>query len=101
MTGRSPLTENENMHGPCYNSIFLSIECDMALCFHSHHWPLPALPWIERCLTRAWPSRIVLHTIIHEGFHLVPIAGRQTIENSDLEWRISFSLAEKKTWFLP
>jgi hypothetical protein len=96
LTGLNPAAEDENMHGPCHNYTYQSIEYDVALCFHSRHWPLPALPWVERCLTRGWPSRSVLQTIIDDGFHLVPIASRLTNENSDLEWRISFSQAEQK-----
>jgi hypothetical protein len=69
---------------------------DLALCFHSRHWPLPALPWVDRCLTRAWPSRNVLQTIIDGGCDLVPIASRLTNENPDFEWRISFSQTEQK-----
>ncbi|XP_048766818.2 uncharacterized protein LOC125673909 [Ostrea edulis] len=94
--GMNPANEGENMHGPCHNYTYRSIENDIALCFHSRHWPLPALPWVERCLTRAWPSICVLQSIVDDGFHLVPIANRQTNENSDLEWRISFSQAEQK-----
>ncbi|XP_056013674.1 uncharacterized protein LOC130052531 [Ostrea edulis] len=94
--GSNPANEGENLHGPCHNYTYRSIETDIALCFHSRHWPLPALPWVDRCLTRAWPSRSVLQSIIDEGCHLVPIANRQTNENSDLEWRISFSQAEQK-----
>jgi hypothetical protein len=94
--GSNPACEGENQHGPCHNYTFKSIENDIALCFHSSHLPLPALPWVERCLTRAWPPRSVLQSIIEEGFHLVPISHRQANENSDLEWRISFSQAEQK-----
>jgi hypothetical protein len=96
LLGFNPAHEGENLHGPCHNFTYLSKEADIALCFHSRHLPLPALLWVDRCLTRAWPSRSVLQTIIDEGFHLVPIAHRQTNENSDLEWRISFSQAEQK-----
>ncbi|XP_056016767.1 uncharacterized protein LOC130053478 [Ostrea edulis] len=96
MNGLNPAKEGENIHGPCHNYSYLSIETDIALCFHSRHWPLPALPWVDRCLTRAWPSRSLLQSIIDEGFHLVPIANRHINENSDLEWRISFSQAEQK-----
>ncbi|XP_056013678.1 uncharacterized protein LOC130052533 [Ostrea edulis] len=96
LKGFNPAIEGENLHGPCHNYTYLSIETDFALCFHSRHWPLPALPWVDRCLTRAWPSRSVLQSIIDVGFHLVPIANRQTHDNLDLEWRISFSQAEQK-----
>ncbi|XP_048771271.2 uncharacterized protein LOC125677305 [Ostrea edulis] len=96
LNGNDPVHEGENMHGPCHNYKYKSFEVDIALCFHSRHCPLPALPWVERCLTRVWPSRSVLQTIVNEGFHLVPIANRETNENSDLEWRISFSQAEQK-----
>jgi hypothetical protein len=96
MSGFSPAGENENLHGPCHNFTILSQEYDFALCFYSRHWPLPALPWVDRCLTRAWPSCSALQAIIDDGFHLVPIAHRQTNENSDLEWRISFSQTEQK-----
>jgi hypothetical protein len=90
MSGSDPAHEGENLHGPCHNYVYLSIETDVALCFYSHHWPLPALPWVDRCLTRTWPSLRVLQSIVAEGFHVVPIASRQTSGNSDLEWRISF-----------
>jgi hypothetical protein len=88
--------ESEHMHGPCHNFIALSTQFDFELCFHSRHWPLQALPWVDRCLSRAWPSRCVVQSIIDEGFHVVPIAHRQTDENADLEWRMSFSQAEQK-----
>ncbi|XP_056013677.1 uncharacterized protein LOC130052532 [Ostrea edulis] len=96
MKGFNPANEGEKLHGPCHNYTYRSIEADVAWCFHSRHWPSPALPWVDRCLIRTWPSRSVLQSITDEGFHLVPIANRQTHENSDLEWRISFSQAEQK-----
>jgi hypothetical protein len=96
MKGINPAFQGEFIHGPCYGYKFLSMEFDVAMCFYSHHWPVTALPWIERCLNRTWPSQGVLQTILDEGSHLVPIQHKEINENSDLEWRISFAKAEQK-----
>ncbi|XP_062604120.1 uncharacterized protein LOC134265925 [Saccostrea cucullata] len=81
-------------HGPCSTFIVLQhAETDYALCFQSHHWPTSALPWIQRCRERGWPDQNVVSDILSGGFHVVPIGSKP---ENELEWRISFSQAEKK-----
>ncbi|XP_062575554.1 uncharacterized protein LOC134237486 [Saccostrea cucullata] len=84
---------NSFNHGPCSTFSLRDIEADMAFCFYSHHWPIKALPWIQRCRQQGWPSDKIVSDILSGGFHVVPIGS--TPEN-ELEWRISFSKAEQK-----
>ena len=57
--------------------------------------------WQERAhndfIKSKWPSAEVLSNIINDGILFVAIGANQS-EFHDLEWRISFSLAEKKTY---
>ncbi|XP_062622206.1 uncharacterized protein LOC134283745 [Saccostrea cucullata] len=80
-------------HGPCSTCVLEDNEADFAFCFQSKHWPIKALPMIQRCRQQGWPSETVLMEIISGGFHVVPIGS--TLENGE-EWRISFSQAEQK-----
>nr|XP_022338230.1 uncharacterized protein LOC111133831 [Crassostrea virginica] len=66
---------------------------DCACCFRSNHWPDLALPWIQRCQGKLWPSESVLSMIIEEGCHVIPII---SLPEEDNKWRISFSGAEQK-----
>ncbi|XP_078337562.1 uncharacterized protein LOC144626698 [Crassostrea virginica] len=59
----------------------------------SRHWPIEALPWIQRCQLSHWPSERVLSAIVNEGCHVVPIG---SAPERDREWRVSFSGAEQK-----
>ncbi|XP_061193212.1 uncharacterized protein LOC133201425 [Saccostrea echinata] len=82
------------LHGPCSTIVVQQEnEVDNAYCLQSQHWPIGALPWIQRCRQQGWPSENVVSDILNGGFHVVPIGS--TPENGD-EWRISFSLAEQK-----
>jgi hypothetical protein len=42
-----------------------------------------------------WPPDIIIDTIFNFGCILVPV-GPKEIENNELLWRISFSMAEKQ-----
>ena len=57
-------------------------------------WPPRALEWIKRPRHFGWPSPHVVTSIVNSGFHLVPI-GHPHSKTRSLEWRISFSLAER------
>ncbi|XP_061190785.1 uncharacterized protein LOC133198836 [Saccostrea echinata] len=89
---RSALMASSFHHGPCSSSNIQNVEADFAFCLWSNHWPTIALPWIQRCRQRGWPSEIVLSEIL-SGFHVVPIGS--TPDNGE-EWRVSFSKAEQK-----
>nr|XP_022289922.1 uncharacterized protein LOC111101641 isoform X2 [Crassostrea virginica] len=89
----STLCRSSIQHGPCATLNLYGYEADFAYCFQSRHWPIEALPWIQRCQLKNWPSERVLSAIVNEGCHVVPIG---SAPERDREWRVSFSGAEQK-----
>ena len=84
---------NDLLHGPCLSD---QLEAwDIAVCFHLHSWPRQAEQWIFRHRPGQWPPDIIIDNIVNFGCILVPI-GPKEIENNELLWRISFSMAEKQ-----
>jgi hypothetical protein len=83
-------------HGPCATVTLESIELDKAFCLASIHWPAITRPWIDRCIRHTWPSINVLTDILQRGCHCVPIGSTIMSQENELEWRLSFSLAEQK-----
>ncbi|XP_052679189.1 uncharacterized protein LOC128159990 [Crassostrea angulata] len=85
---------NSTVHGPCGSGIIAGrLEYDNAWCFVSDFWPQSASSWIDRC--HSWPDSEVVHDIVRNGCHFVAI-GHPLGTNENLQWRISFSLAEYK-----
>ena len=82
-----------SVHGPCLSNKDESL--DMAFCFHLFSWPRQAKQWIYRHRPGQWPPDILIDEIYKYGCILVPI-GPKEIDNSELLWRISFSMAEKQ-----
>lgn len=80
-------------HGPCSFAIHSGFELDVAGCMKCDYWPETAKPWIRRCNEKGWPSDIVVNQIVKSGCHVVPIG---SCPENELEWRISFSVAEQK-----
>ena len=80
-------------HGPCLSNKNETI--DIAYCFHLCSWPRRAEKWIYRHRTGQWPPYILRDDIVNNGCILVPI-GPKEINNNELLWRISFSMAEKQ-----
>ena len=80
-------------HGPCLSDKDEAV--DMAFCFHLYTWPRQAEQWIYRHRPGQWPTDILINEIINYGCVLVPI-GPKEIDNNELLWRISFSMAEKQ-----
>ena len=68
---------------------------DITYCFHFHSWPRQAEQWIYRHRPGQSRPEILIDNIVNYGCILVPI-GPKEIENSELLWRISFSMAEKQ-----
>lgn len=63
---------------------------DVVLAIQCEKWPMAAEEWKLR--GRQWPPPSLVQSIIDEGCHVVP---KSSIDgNEDLEWRLSFSLAE-------
>ncbi|XP_062601328.1 uncharacterized protein LOC134263044 [Saccostrea cucullata] len=88
LQGTDPARKTEVLHGPCYSFSFSLIETDLANCLHCSEWPSAALNSINRYS--------VLQEFLSEGCHLVPIESKLPNDFEDLEWRISFALAERK-----
>ncbi|OPL33414.1 hypothetical protein AM593_08161, partial [Mytilus galloprovincialis] len=83
---------NFSTHGPCLSDKDQTM--DMAFCLRSKYLPYHAMSWILRH-RRQWPPNVIIDKIIKNGCLLVPI-GPNTMSDSDLLWRISFSFAEKQ-----
>ncbi|XP_071147878.1 uncharacterized protein [Mytilus edulis] len=80
-----------DVHGPCITDkkgVF-----DFALSLHCKTWISSAVNWITRS-SSSWPSHNVKQSIINHGVLFVPI-GVHGSPKEDLEWRVSFSVAEK------
>ena len=69
-------------------------ETDIVISFHCPFWPKVASEWISRSRTNCWPEIDVINKIVSFGFHLVPI-GHPRSSTHMMEWRLSFSVAEK------
>lgn len=83
------------IHGPCALFSTEIINADVAVCIMSDDWPPLASPFVGRCNKKAWPNPDLIKDIVKSGCHLVPI-GSKSGENEDVEWRISFSVSERK-----
>lgn len=79
-------------HGPC---ISLPVDLyDNACCFRSKQWITSAQQWIYRPRS-TWPDHKLVTSIVQYGVLFVPI-GCKSSQSEDLEWRISFSMAERQ-----
>ena len=67
---------------------------DNVLSIHCPFWPEEALEWHERPRPFGWPTPHDVSSIVNFGFHLVGI-GHPHSRTRLLEWRLSFSLAER------
>lgn len=82
-------------HGPCNSFHAFGFEHDFGGCIACQYWPQTATLWITRCQLNRWPTEIVLNDIIPIGCHVMPI-GNLGSDESELEWRLSFTQAEQK-----
>ena len=87
------INDKKHLHGPCLSDKGETV--DIAYCFHLHSWPRQAEQWIYRHRPGQWPPDIIIDNIVNYGCILVPI-GPKELENNELLWRISFSMAEKQ-----
>lgn len=71
---------------------------DFAMCLKMKKWPKIARRWVYRHRRGQWPSDTLINKITSDGCLLVPI-GPKYEENTELFWRISFSLAEKQLFY--
>ena len=88
-------SDNEFTHGPCTSGRTVFVEYDFAYCLKCDIWPANARDCIKRLHQCGWPSHETILSIVNDGVLFVPIGAKQSyFEN--IEWRMSFSLAEKK-----
>ena len=95
---------NVDITGPTYNfevtvmelqDVFtIKLESDFVLAFQVDRWPLLIVEnWLNRDF-KSWPSSPTIGRILHNGLFIVP---KTSVDgNSELEWRISFSVLEKQ-----
>ncbi|XP_071147332.1 uncharacterized protein [Mytilus edulis] len=83
--------KGKQIHGPCITN--KKGDLDYALSLHCKTWIPSAVNWMTRS-SSSWPSHNVKQSIINHGVLFVPI-GFHGSPKEDLEWRISFSVAEK------
>ena len=69
-------------------------EEDVVFSIHCPFWPSTASEFACRTRPNGWPSKLAINKIVEFGFHLVPI-GHPPSSKCMLEWRLSFSIAEK------
>ena len=92
-------------HGPCGTAVAGTTEVDFACCVKSDKLPEEAHSFIRRLHVASWPSTSTLQRIVTGGCHFVAIGAKSSLTES-LEWRISFSAAEKTScsvyvlWFI-
>ena len=67
---------------------------DNVYSIHCAFWPMGAEEWIRRPREFGWPSSRDISAIVDFGCHVVPI-GHSLSSFKDIEWRISFSIAER------
>ena len=81
-------------HGPCSTARIGTTEADFAVCFKSDKLPEEAHCFICRLHRAGWPSTSTLQKIVSGGCHFVAIGAKES-PTETMEWRISFSAAEK------
>ncbi|XP_063405747.1 uncharacterized protein LOC134689711 [Mytilus trossulus] len=79
-------------HGPCLSDKGQNL--DTVHCFHSRYLPFNAMAWASR-YRQQWPPNFAIDKIIEYGCLLVPI-GPRTMPDCNVQWRVSFSVAEKQ-----
>ena len=83
------------IHGPCATAVSHENEYDWAHCLKCEYWPSNARSCIQRLHQSSWLSGDIIRNIVSDGVLFVPIGAKQSCFE-DIEWRMSFSLAEKR-----
>lgn len=87
------LKVDATIHGPCANFSVGRSDTDFAFGFLCSIWSSRVrYYWEKRCILHNWPSSNVLQN----ECHLVAIGSKLSDDENDLEWRLSFSMAERK-----
>ena len=90
---------NENVqytHGPAGTGHLDQVgDIDAVPCLISPSWPPCASEFLSRHRPQGWPSQSLIDKIQQAGCHVVGV-GHPHSGNKDIEWRWSFSVAEKE-----
>ena len=90
-----PHKHKMQIHGPCASAVLFETDYDWVHCLKCDIWPTNALSCIYRLQQSSWLSHDTIQNIVSDGVLFVPIGAKQSVFE-DTEWRMSFSLAEKK-----
>ena len=74
------------------------LTADRVYAYPCRSWPVSLQEWMVRKRKHGWPSPHLMMTAMSKGCFLVPV-GHKLSDNSDLEWRLSPSLAERMLMF--
>ena len=81
-------------HGPALNDALNILEIDEVACVRYTDWPSIAMEWPTRRRHSGWPDVSLVFKVIAQGCHVVPV-GYTHSKEKDIEWRFSFSAAER------
>ena len=89
------------IHGPAnvfppeseFRDDLLSMDC--VHCLISPSWPIAASEFLTRPRPSGWPSEQMIRQLKKAGCHVVGV-GHPLSERKDIEWRWSFSVAERE-----
>ncbi|KAI0221572.1 hypothetical protein LSAT2_027108, partial [Lamellibrachia satsuma] len=70
------------------------VDRDNVLSIHCLDWPKEAVRWTKRDRPSGWPDKELVQSIVADGCHVVPTSHPRS-QNPDIEWRYSFSVAER------
>ncbi|KAI0227343.1 hypothetical protein LSAT2_022172, partial [Lamellibrachia satsuma] len=71
-----------------------TVNCDSVLALPCPQWPKGADYWTTRDRPSGWPDKELIQSIVAVGCHVVPTSHPRS-QNPDIEWRYSFSVAER------
>ena len=88
------------IHGPATTklqdiNVKDSISMDYVQCLVCPSWPIAASEFFTRPRPSGWPSEQMIHQLKKAGCHVVGV-GHPLSECKDIEWRWSFSVAERE-----
>ncbi|KAK3082956.1 hypothetical protein FSP39_010048 [Pinctada imbricata] len=84
-----------NIHGPCVEITSDIGPMDNAYVLTSERWPRDAIGCLHRLHKKKWPSHEVMTEMVKDGCLFVPIGSKES-RFEHIEWRVSFSRAEKR-----
>ena len=93
----SVLYDKAFTHGPC-TCLFGPYKYDFAYCLQCDIWPDNATDCISTLNQCGWPSHDTIRSIFNDGILFVAIGAKHSLLERT-EWRMSFSLAEKKLFY--